>query len=81
MHIEQYDPKTPLSYLAIISDFLRQHADFKSTSDIINHFGAHCMTDVTDAPEREALKSIQLCQKVSMRVHSNLKSQQNAVVL
>jgi len=59
MHIEQYDPKTPLSYLAIISDFLRQHADFKSTSDIINHFGAHCMTDVTDAPEREALKSIQ----------------------
>jgi len=59
MSIEQYDPKTPLSYLAIISDFLRQHADFKRTSDIINHFGVDCVTDVTDAPEREALKSIQ----------------------
>lgn len=59
MNINQYDPISYLSYLAIISDFLRRHTDFKSTSDIINCFGLDYVTDVTDTPEREAMKSIQ----------------------
>lgn len=58
MGIEKYDPKLPLSYLAMVSEFLHHYAEFQSPSDIVKRFGVDYVTDVTDTPERESLKAI-----------------------
>lgn len=59
MSIEKYDPKSTLSYLAIIPQIIQDYTMFKSPSDILTRFGNDYVIDVTDTPEREPLKSIQ----------------------
>ena len=58
MGIEKYDPKSTLSYIAMISQLFEDYMMFKSPSDIITRFGNDYVIDVTDTPEREPLKSI-----------------------
>jgi hypothetical protein len=58
MDIEKYDPKFPLAYLIIVSDSLKQYKNFHNPLDIPKIFGVDCVTDITDAPEFESLRSI-----------------------
>lgn len=46
--MEQYDPRDTLSYLEILSVFIRNSHAFHSYSDVLNEFGECCLTDVTD---------------------------------
>lgn len=54
--MDKYDPKLPLSYLVIISEFLHHYGEFHSPLDIVKRFGVENVIDVTDMPELEIMK-------------------------
>lgn len=48
--MEKYDPKSILSYIAVISQLIEDYMMFKRPSDIVTRFGNDYVIDVTDTP-------------------------------
>jgi len=56
--MENYDPEIAISYLDIITGFLKNFKVFHSHSDISKLFGEGCITDITDVPEIKAQEEL-----------------------